>query len=170
MYYINTYVQWFPDIFHWFILLQTWTCLNTTCYVIEKRIYVVVWQGSHANHMFYFMCKLCYFVIWNIEMCIHVYFLYSVFKVIQGIQWKENYVAVARHGFVLSIWGVVNLTYLSTIGLASYQFSTPLVKNYQTQYSFCNILFPIRLECRQVAPNYLIMSFYNLLFDKLIIS
>ena len=31
---------------------------------------VVVGSGSQANHKFKFMCKLCYFFIQNIELCI----------------------------------------------------------------------------------------------------
>ena len=41
-----------------------------------------------------------------------------------------------------SIRSVVKLSSFSTYGLTTYQFNTPLVVQYQTQYGYCNKLFP----------------------------
>ena len=57
-------------------------------------------RDSGTIHTLYLTCKLCYFVIENIVICL-IFFIQLYNKIL-----KENYVAVATSGFVLSTWSL----------------------------------------------------------------
>ena len=120
--------------------IMQWYVTGIWCDVIEiwKRVICdeILRGGSLANHTFYSKCKFCYFVI--LYVC-------SLFRLksytLHVIQWQFCYSIDIVFDIVYS--GVDYLTSLSTIGLAKYQLSTPLVVQYQTRYRYCNIIFPI---------------------------